>query len=251
MQEKSEQSQKKEQPKLQQVKPGVLVLEFADTNVCLIENRGTRPWILVDTGPSKTAQEVLETVRGRYGQMGGPAYIVLTSGRLQRAGAAATLAQVWEVPVYASKTELPYLTGRTAYPDGGPAAHVPTARLLSLPQDGALPAMEEWEWIAAPGDTPGQISLFRERDGVLIAGGAVSRHSDTGKTHADARRTSGAAHEKSAAARISGASSRTLRSLRPRVAVPGQGVPLYGEALDSILAGDAQRADAGGFPPAF
>src|SRR5438093_11184926 len=32
--------------------------------------------------------------------------------------------------------------------------------------------MPEWMWIYTPGHTPGHISLFRERDGVLIAGDA-------------------------------------------------------------------------------
>jgi glyoxylase-like metal-dependent hydrolase (beta-lactamase superfamily II) len=42
-----------------------------------------------------------------------------------------------------------------------------------LPDDGSIPILPEWRYIHTPGHAPGHISLFREKDRVLIAGDAV------------------------------------------------------------------------------
>jgi glyoxylase-like metal-dependent hydrolase (beta-lactamase superfamily II) len=47
------------------------------------------------------------------------------------------------------------------------------AYLRELPADGSIPELQDWRWIHTPGHTPGHISLFRETDGVLIAGDAL------------------------------------------------------------------------------
>jgi hypothetical protein len=44
--------------------------------------------------------------------------------------------------------------------------------LRELPEDGRIEELEDWQWMHTPGHTPGHISLFREKDGVLIAGDA-------------------------------------------------------------------------------
>lgn len=41
-----------------------------------------------------------------------------------------------------------------------------------LPDDNSIPGLPEWKYIHTPGHTAGHISLFRERDKVLIAGDA-------------------------------------------------------------------------------
>jgi glyoxylase-like metal-dependent hydrolase (beta-lactamase superfamily II) len=41
-----------------------------------------------------------------------------------------------------------------------------------LPEDGSVPQMPGWRWIHTPGDTPGHISFWRERDRTIIAGDA-------------------------------------------------------------------------------
>ena len=43
----------------------------------------------------------------------------------------------------------------------------------ALPSDGTVPFLEEWRWVHTPGHTPGHISLFRDKDRVLLAGDAV------------------------------------------------------------------------------
>src|SRR5699024_9404476 len=41
-----------------------------------------------------------------------------------------------------------------------------------LPENGEVPFMKEWRWLHTPGHSPGHVSFFRERDGLLIAGDA-------------------------------------------------------------------------------
>jgi glyoxylase-like metal-dependent hydrolase (beta-lactamase superfamily II) len=93
------------------------------------------------------------------------------------------------VPVYAHPLELPYLTGRSKYPPPDPSvgggaqswlsplfSRGPIdlgARVHGLPARGVVPWLAEWTWIPTPGHSPGHVSLFREDDGVLIAGDAV------------------------------------------------------------------------------
>jgi glyoxylase-like metal-dependent hydrolase (beta-lactamase superfamily II) len=40
----------------------------------------------------------------------------------------------------------------------------------SLPDDGTVPFLTNWQYVNTPGHTPGHISLFRVKDRVLIAG---------------------------------------------------------------------------------
>jgi glyoxylase-like metal-dependent hydrolase (beta-lactamase superfamily II) len=47
-----------------------------------------------------------------------------------------------------------------------------SAYLKELPAGGNIDELEDWKWIHTPGHTPGHISLFREKDGVMIAGDA-------------------------------------------------------------------------------
>jgi glyoxylase-like metal-dependent hydrolase (beta-lactamase superfamily II) len=58
-----------------------------------------------------------------------------------------------------------------AFPTG--PIHLTSGKLLSLPDNGSIPVLPEWRFIHTPGHAPGHISLFREKDRVLIAGDAV------------------------------------------------------------------------------
>ncbi len=44
----------------------------------------------------------------------------------------------------------------------------------ALPNDGSVPGASDWKWIHTPGHTEGHISLFREKDRVLIVGDTFS-----------------------------------------------------------------------------
>ena len=154
-------------------------------NLYMLGRPGT-DWVLVDTGPPGHAAEVRAAVEARHGRQP-PAAIVLTHGHFDHSGNARALASEWRVPIYAHRLELPYLSGRSAYPPqdetlggffGVATALLPhtAPRLLDyleeLPQQ--VPAIADWKWIHTPGHSPGHISLFRESDGTLIAGDALA-----------------------------------------------------------------------------
>src|SRR5690606_25960155 len=114
---------------------------------------------------------------------------ILTHGHFDHVGGIEQLVQEWEVPVYAHPMELPYLTGKSSYPPGDPAVGGGAIAMLSplyprgpidlgphvqpLPEDGSVPGMAGWRWIATPGHSPGHVALFRDADRTLIAGDAL------------------------------------------------------------------------------
>ena len=53
------------------------------------------------------------------------------------------------------------------------AVHLPPMEYPLPGELGSIPDAPEWQWLWTPGHTAGHISLFRKRDGVLIAGDAV------------------------------------------------------------------------------
>ncbi|TCQ04615.1 metallo-beta-lactamase superfamily protein [Serpentinicella alkaliphila] len=86
--------------------------------------------------------------------------------------------------MYIHKLEMPYVTGKRDYPLADPTVDEGMVAKLSptfphrsidigfqavpLPDDGSIPGMPGWKWVHTPGHTVGHISLFREKDGVLI-----------------------------------------------------------------------------------
>lgn len=148
-----------------------------------------RPWTLIDAGPARGAAQILTVAADRFGADSRPSAIVLTHGHFDHAGALDALLHVWDVPVYAHTLELPFLTGRADYPPpdttvgGGSLRLAPLFpergidlgnHVRALPPNGTIPGMPGWQWIHTPGHAPGQVSLFRESDRVLLAGDAVT-----------------------------------------------------------------------------
>jgi glyoxylase-like metal-dependent hydrolase (beta-lactamase superfamily II) len=145
-------------------------------------------WVLIDAGIPGSAPWILAAAEERFGPWAQPAAIVLTHGHFDHVGALHSLLEKWDVPVYAHRLELPYLTGRSAYPPpdptvGGGAMTVMSRfyprgpynfgdRIRPLPVDGSVPGMPGWRWIHTPGHTPGHIALYRDSDRTLIAGDA-------------------------------------------------------------------------------
>ncbi|HKG91605.1 MAG TPA: MBL fold metallo-hydrolase [Gemmatimonadaceae bacterium] len=147
------------------------------------------PWVLVDTGLPGFAGAVRGAARRRYGGDARPEAIVLTHGHFDHAGSAIALADEWDVPVYAHRGELPYLTGRSDYPPRDPTVGgalglmsrtFPTRgvnmgrRVRALPAGGVIAEMPGWRWLHTPGHTAGHVSLYRESDGLLLAGDALA-----------------------------------------------------------------------------
>ena len=149
---------------------------------------GDGNWVLVDAGVMGSAGAIRLAAKSRFGENGRPAAIVLTHGHFDHVGVVETLAEDWNVPVHAHPAEHPYLNGSTSYPEPDPSVGggliaalsglFPTrpvdlkGRLQALPDDHSVPHMPGWVWIHTPGHAPGHVSLWRERDRLLIAGDA-------------------------------------------------------------------------------
>lgn len=145
-------------------------------------------WVLIDAGLPGTGDQIIRAAEERFGQGARPEAILLTHGHFDHVGALPTLLEHWDVPVYAHRLELPYLTGRSDYPPPDPTVGKGAMALMSfaypneginlgsrvrpLPEDGSVPFMDGWRWIHTPGHTPGHVSFFRDTDRCVIAGDA-------------------------------------------------------------------------------
>ncbi len=173
---------------LQPVAPGVGYMTTVFVNLYVVEAEDDS-WVLVDTGLPMQAWRVRAAAVARFGQGARPSAIILTHGHFDHAGNALALATEWDVPIYAHQLELPYLTGKSDYPPqdptvGGALAQMSRlfphsgynfgSRVQALPSDGSVPGLPEWRYLHTPGHTAGHVSLFRERDRVLIAADALA-----------------------------------------------------------------------------
>jgi glyoxylase-like metal-dependent hydrolase (beta-lactamase superfamily II) len=215
-----------------------------------VEDRG---WVLIDAGLPGSADRIAAAAATLFGPDARPSAIVLTHGHFDHVGSLKSLAERWDVPVYAHELELPYLTGRSAYPPpdptvgGGGMARMAGlfprgpidlgARARTLPADGAVPGLAGWRWIHTPGHAPGHVSLFRDADRTLVAGDAFVTTKQESMTAVFAQRKE--IHGPPAyftpnwdEARDS---VRRLAELRPELAATGHGLPMRGERLHEGL----------------
>jgi hypothetical protein len=132
--------------------------------------------------------DLRSAAQARFGGAGRSGAVVLTHGHFDHVGPLETLAQEWDIPVYAHTLERRYLNGIESYPPPDPTVGGGLMSLLSplyprkpvdvggrlqpLPEDGSVPGMPGWRWLHTPGHTPGHVSLWRETDRLLVAGDA-------------------------------------------------------------------------------
>jgi glyoxylase-like metal-dependent hydrolase (beta-lactamase superfamily II) len=176
-----------------EIAQGVYWLRLPLANAYMV-GEAPGPWVLVDAGIAGQAGRIRRKAEERFGPDARPAAVMLTHGHFDHIGSLHELLEHWDVPVYAHRLELPYLTGRSAYPPPDPSAGGWMAELSRLfprrPADftghvrelpeGEPFGMPEWEWVHTPGHAPGHVSFFRRRDRTLIAGDAfVTRAQDT------------------------------------------------------------------------
>lgn len=157
-------------------------------NIIMIGEPNSKSWVLVDAGMPRSGEEIKKVAEKRFGKGTRPAAIILTHGHFDHVGGLIYLIKEWNVPVYAHPLEFLYLTGEKRYPEpdttveGGMLAKISSIYpiepidisgvLQELPSNDDVPLLPEWKWIHVPGHAPGQVALFRERDGVLIAADA-------------------------------------------------------------------------------
>lgn len=236
---------------LWEIEGDVFCLQLSIVNVFFVGARqaGDRQWVLIDTGLPTSGSSIRRTAAELYGRGSRPAAILLTHGHFDHRGAARELAEEWDVPIYAHRLELPYLTGASDYPPPDPtvggglmawAAMLYPSRAIDLrpriqafPNDGTLPQMPGWRGIHTPGHTPGHISLFRESDGVLIAGDAfvTVKQESALAVLTQTQEMHGPPAYFTPDWTSAGTSVRELAALRPNVAGTGHGQPMSGEFL--------------------
>ena len=175
---------------IETIAAGLTGLRIAFVNVFGVTHPdGT--WTLIDAGIPGSAPLIRSWAEKHFGKP--PIALVLTHGHFDHVGAAKTLAEDWNIPVYAHPLEFPYLTGQQSYPPPNAGAGGGMMSLLSplYPKDpidlaqrlqplptgdtddlAPLAQLPGWQVLRTPGHTPGHVSFFRESDRTLIVGDA-------------------------------------------------------------------------------
>jgi glyoxylase-like metal-dependent hydrolase (beta-lactamase superfamily II) len=210
-------------------------------------------WVLIDAGLYGSAGRIRRAAEDLFGANTRPSSIVLTYAHFDHVGALKQLTRRWGVPVYAHRLEMPYLTGRSSYPPPDPGVGGGAMALVSplyprgpenmgdavrlLPEDGSVPDLPGWRWIATPGHTPGHVSLFRDSDRVLVAGDAFTTTKQESFTAVMTQRVEihGPPAYYTQDWNAAEMSARRLADSNPRTALTGHGLPMQGDALTEGL----------------
>ena len=229
------------------VAPGVWRLKDIFVNLYILENQEGTGFVMVDAGLKSSAAKIRTLINELFGKTITPKAIIMTHGHFDHRGSLIELAEEWKVPVYCHHQERPYLTGIASYPPPDPSVGGGAMALLSfaypkgpinaeeylkeLPEDGRIEELQDWKWIHTPGHTPGHISLFREKDGVLIAGDAFVTTMQESLLAVISQKKSLSGPPKYftpdwGAAAIS---VKTLAALEPNVITTGHGHAMYGD----------------------
>ncbi|MEY2355546.1 MULTISPECIES: MBL fold metallo-hydrolase [Lysinibacillus] len=222
-------------------------------NIVLYGEPQMKDFVLIDAGMPKSADEIISVVEERYGSKSRPKAIILTHGHFDHVGGIIELIERWDVPVYAHTLEIPFLSGKQNYPEPDPTVNNGLVAKMSpifpneainlggnlkvLPSDGSVPFMAGFRWIHTPGHSPGHISLFREKDKVLIAGDAfvTVKQESLYKVITQTKEISGPPQYFTTDWSDARASIEKLAILKPSVAITGHGLPMKGEELTSNL----------------
>ena len=235
-----------------EVKSDVYYYTNQIVNIIMIGLPASGDWFLVDAGMPKCGEEIRTVAEKRFGRA--PKAILLTHGHFDHVGGILHLIESWNCPVYAHSLEFPFLTGQQAYPEPDPtvegrllakiASIYPnepvdiSEALLALPQDGSIPGLPDWKWIAAPGHTPGQVAFFRERDRLLLSADAfvTVRQDSLYKVLFQKEEVNGPPRYLTTDWKAAEETVRRLAELNPEVVISGHGQYMEGDDLKTGLA---------------
>lgn len=211
-------------------------------------------WVLVDAGLPGSTDDIVRAAEERFGEGATPKAFILTHGHFDHVGAFPEIFERWDVPIYAHRDEVPFLTGVKDYPEPDPGvgkgamARLAFAypnkandfgdRVQPLPEDGTVPHMLGWRWVATPGHTEGHVSLFRDSDRVLIAGDAfvTTQQESLYEVMQQKKGVHGPPAYFTPDWISARASVKTLADLDPAIAATGHGTPMSGDELAEGLA---------------
>lgn len=237
----------------QELLPDLYAHTIQIANIVFYSIPGSNDFVLIDAGMPKSAEEIIAVAENRFGENAKAKAIILTHGHFDHVGAIIELVEHWQVPVFAHALELPYLTGEQDYPEPDPSVDSGLVAKMSpmfpneaidlgefvqeLPSDGTVPFMEGFKWIHTPGHTPGHVSLFRERDGALIAGDAfvTVKQESLYKVFTQEKEVNGPPKYLTPDWEAAFESVKKLAVLKPSIAVTGHGVPMSGAELSNGL----------------
>lgn len=236
-----------------EVAPGVWGMKIVFVNIFMIATGTGKEWVLIDAGLRGFASNIEKMAADLFGENNPPVAIILTHGHFDHVGTIKKLLQKWDVPVYAHALELPYLTDLSAYPPPDPtvgggmmstlAALYPKdpidlgLHIHILPENGSIPFLPEWLSIFTPGHAPGHISLWRQRDKLIIAGDAfvTTKQESAFSVATQKKEISGPPKYFTPDWIAAAASVKKLRDLHPAIAATGHGKPMYGKELTDGL----------------
>ncbi|MHA4740453.1 MBL fold metallo-hydrolase [Dyadobacter sp. MSC1_007] len=234
------------------VAEGVWGLKDILVNVYFVANPDLS-WVLVDTGLKTGYRKIKKAAAELFGEGIPPQAIVLTHGHFDHVGSLEKLLSDWQVPVWAHFLELPYLSGKSSYPPADPTVGGGLMASLSwmypnepinvedavktLPVTHSVPVLPEWKYFHTPGHAPGHISLWREKDKLLIAGDAlVTTKQESALCVATQRKVlSGPPKYFTYDWRQSKDSVNLLAELNPQIVASGHGKVLTGPELSQQL----------------
>lgn len=238
----------------QEVTPDLYCYTNQIVNLCFVGNPDkAQEWVLIDTGMPESANRIVDAAEERFGESCKPKAIVLTHGHFDHVGAVISLVEKWNVTVYAHASELPYLTGKSSYPEpdgsveGGLVARLSPLfpnepvnlanHVQVLPADGSVPHMPDWRWVHTPGHAPGHVSLFRDHDRSLIAGDAfvTVKQDSLYRVLTQDKEVCGPPRYLTTDWDAAKESVKKLHALQPFAVITGHGQPMSGEELSKGL----------------
>lgn len=247
-----------------EVTDDIACLPIVFVNVYFVGAPGEK-WFVVDSGLRGFEARIIAAAESRYGKNATPEAVILTHGHFDHAGSARALAEHWNVPIYAHRLEMPFLTGRDYFPPTDPTVGGFLALLArafpkngtdlrpfiqELPADERMPGFPEWQVIHTPGHTNGHVSLFRAADRALIAGDALATINQNSAVAmlTNKQSVNGPPPPVTTDWTSARASAQVLSELNPAILACGHGAPITDENLAAELRRFAAHFDERALP---